>query len=124
MAAVVGASSGGRASAGGGGGGAAASLDRARGYLSLVGVPAADLVRLARERPRLYSVSEWEALLAVPFSGRDVTDADEEALREAVGVAAVAVAPPSASSSRSTSAAVDKLREGVGRLRVQFGKGE
>jgi len=114
------------------------SLSRARGYFSLVGAPAEDVLRLTRERPRLYTPREWEALLAVPFPGRPPAGADDlAALREAVSVPFLeaagggdgaeqggAASRAAAGSPKPAAAAVERLREGVGRLRMQFGKGQ
>ncbi|KAF6259795.1 hypothetical protein COO60DRAFT_1625953 [Scenedesmus sp. NREL 46B-D3] len=46
------------------------AYDRAKQYYTLVGLPAAEVARLAADRPGRFSVAEWEALLLVQVPGR------------------------------------------------------
>lgn len=46
------------------------AYERAKGYYTLITLPADEVVRLAVDKPLRYSVAEWEALLSVRVPGR------------------------------------------------------
>jgi hypothetical protein len=60
------------------------AYERAKGYYTLVTLPAAEVVRLAVDKPLRYTVAEWEALLEVKVPGRLASDAHLSALRRAL----------------------------------------
>jgi hypothetical protein len=62
----------------------ARAYERAKAYYTLISLPAEEVVRLAADRPLRYSVSEWQALLAVRVPGRPVSDAQAAALYRAL----------------------------------------
>jgi hypothetical protein len=63
---------------------AARAYERAKGYFTLITLPADEVVRLATDRPLRYSVAEWEALLSVRVPGRPVGPGAAAALRRAL----------------------------------------
>jgi hypothetical protein len=74
--------------AGGGGlasaAGCARAYERAKGYYTLITLPAHEVVRLAVDRPARYTPAEWGALLSVRVPGRVTADAHIDALRRAL----------------------------------------
>lgn len=60
------------------------AYERAKGYYTLITLPAEEVVRLAADKPLRYSVAEWEALLAVRVPGRPDSEQHMAALHRAL----------------------------------------
>lgn len=62
----------------------ARAYERAKGYYTLITLPAEEVVRLAVDKPLRYSPAEWRALLAVRVPGRAASDNAGAALYRAL----------------------------------------
>ena len=62
----------------------ARAYERAKGYYTLITLPADEVVRLAVDKPLRYSPAEWRALLAVRVPGRAVSDSASSSLYRAL----------------------------------------
>lgn len=60
------------------------AYERAKGYYTLITLPADEVVRLAVDKPLRYRPDEWRALLAVRVPGRAVGDSASGALFRAL----------------------------------------
>lgn len=62
----------------------ARAYERAKGYYTLITLPADEVVRLAVDKPLRFNPAEWQALLAVHVPGRTVSESSGIALFRAL----------------------------------------